>query len=49
MEIIISANKQIKSIYNSDSFIIHSEFKGVFNKELAMSHFHKVENFCTKS
>lgn len=44
----LSNYKQVKSNYDSDTSIIHTEYSGLFNADIAMEHFHLVEDFAKK-
>ena len=45
MKITVSDNKQIKSIFDTESGILYTAYSGIFNAELALNHFHDVEIF----
>lgn len=45
MIINISNEKQVKSNYDSETKILHTEYSGLFNAEIALNHFHLVEEF----
>ena len=45
MEVIISNNNHVHSTYYADDCTLSTEYKGVFNKSIALEHFHTVEKF----
>ncbi len=45
MKIEVSSTPLIKSYYDEHTCILSTTYSGLFNKECAMEHFHKVEDF----